>query len=67
MVISVSGTWGFLISFTKIKGHNNRTEKVFKTLPEVYFMVLGFVHEFHMDSYNFNTGRHTPYVPKHLR
>jgi hypothetical protein len=50
MLISVSGTCGIVSSFRKIKGHNDRTEKVLKILPEVSFMVLGLVHEFHMDS-----------------
>ena len=51
MVLSLRGTCGIVSSFRKIKGHNDRTEKVFKILLGVSFMVLDLVHEFHMDSY----------------
>ena len=40
-----------LVFFWKIKGHNDRTEKVLKILPEVSFMVFHLVVEFPMDSY----------------
>jgi len=51
MVLSVRGTCGIVSSFRKIKGHNDRTEKVLAILTEVSFMILDLVHEFHMDSY----------------
>jgi hypothetical protein len=51
MVLSLRGTCGIVSSLREIKGHNDRTEKVLKIIPEVSFMVLDLVHTFHMDSY----------------